>query len=391
MRLRSEILWTVGLLLLIVVILIATTIGLARLDKPENRPLYLSYGRHHRGVLAFAKLLEMNGYEVRSLRKSFGQLPPDADLLIIFPASAEVIAFARDRWVEGDETSLEKWLRAGGRLMILEGDSRLDELSPAYDSRSAPRAGMTAKGGTFTASPPVKIEWLKEVKAVRGRDFGGRLGASGDRWVPLLADGAGITQALRYVGKGVVFESCDADLFTNRMLRREQNGPFALAAVRFLLPKGGTIYFDDAGQGDLEAERVVGFWDMVPAGGKLAYTHLLILAGIILYSLGRRFGLPRPSRRRAPSMGEYVTALAQLYHSAGAIQAALSVLTDQVRRDTARRYGFPSHYTLLQLIQALPEGSSIRQALHRAHSALQKTDLSEAEALQVAQELSRAV
>jgi hypothetical protein len=90
-------------------------------------------------------------------------------------------------------------------------------------------------------------------------------------------------------------------------------------------------------------------------------------------------------------MGEYVTALAQLYHSAGAIQAALSVLTDQVRRDTARRYGFPSHYTLLQLIQALPEGSSIRQALHRAHSALQKTDLSEAEALQVAQELSRAV
>lgn len=391
MRLRSEILWTVGLLLLVVVILIATTIGLARLDKPENRPLYLSYGRHHRGALAFAKLLEMNGYRIRSLRKPFGQLPPDADLLIIFPASAETIAFARGRWTEEDETSLEKWLRAGGRLMILEGDSRLDELSPVYDSGAAPHAGMTAKGGAFTATPPVKIEWLKDVKAVRGRDFGGRLGASGERWVPLMADKMGVTMALRLTGKGMVLESADADLLTNRMLRREQNGHFALAAVRFLLPKGGTVYFDDAGQGDLEAEQVQGFWDMVPAGGKLAYTHLLILAGIILYSLGRRFGLPRPSRRRAPAMGEYVTALAQLYRSAGATHAALSVLTDQVRRDTARRYGFPSHYTLLQLIQALPENTSRRQALHRAHGALQKTDLDEAEALQVAQELSRAI
>lgn len=391
MRLRSEIWWTVGLLVVIVVALIATTIGLARLDKPENRPLYLSYGRHQRGVLAFAKLLEMNGYEVRSLRKSFGQLPADADLLIIFPASPETIVFARERWTELDEASLVKWLRAGGRLMILEGDSRLDELVPEYDFRTAPFAATIDKGSEFTSTPPVRMTWLNGVKAVRGKDFGGRLGPSGEKWVPLMADKTGVTQALRFVGKGIVLESSDADLFTNRMLRLEQNGHFALAVVRFLLPKGGTVYFDDAGQGDLEAERDKRFWDVVPAGGKLAYTHLLILAGIILYSLGRRFGLPRPSRRRAPSMGEYVTALAQLYHSAGAIQAALSVLTDQVRRDTARRYGFPSHYTLLQLIQALPENSGVRQALHRAHSALQKTDLSEAEALQVAQELSRAV
>jgi hypothetical protein len=389
MRLRSEIIWTVGLLLLIVVILLATTIGLARMDKPENRPLYLSYGRHPRGVKAFAKLLEVNGYQVRSLRKSFGQLPPDADLLILFPASPEVMAFSQNRWTEKDEAFLEKWLRAGGRLMILEGDGRLVELNPVYDSGSAPPAATTMKGGRFTAKPLIKIEWLKGVQAVEGKDFGGRLAASGDRWVPLLADGMGVTMALRFAGKGVVLESTDADMLTNEWLRKAQNGHFALTSVRFLLPKGGTVYFDDAGQGDLEAERAQGFWTHVPGSIKLAYTHLLLLAGIMLYSLGKRFGLPRPSRIRAPAMGEYVTALAQLYQNAQATHAALSVIGDQARRDTARKYGLPGHYTLLQLIEALPTNVPARQVLQRAHTALQKQPLSEEEALAIARELSR--
>jgi hypothetical protein len=50
--------------------------------------------------------------------------------------------------------------------------------------------------------------------------------------------------------------------------------------------------------------------------------------------------------------------------------------------------GLPAGSTLLQLIQALPPGASLRDALESAHRALQQPHLSEQEALSIAQSLS---
>jgi hypothetical protein len=111
---------------------------------PRFSPLPLSYSQHRYGVKGFARLLERNGYTVRSLRRTYRRLPKDADLLIIFPPPFRLDASsASGDWSAEDADALDAWLRKGGRLLLFSGDSRLPESlrgdgTRAYPLRSSP-------------------------------------------------------------------------------------------------------------------------------------------------------------------------------------------------------------------------------------------------------------
>jgi hypothetical protein len=117
-----------------------------------------------------------------------------------------------------------------------------------------------------------------------------------------------VEAALWYYEKGVVFECTDWQWLTNERLREADNGAFILAVVRKMLPKGGVVYFDDAGQGDLEreAQQPRGFWGIAPMGVRIAFAHLIanhtrsvLLAG---QAVSVCPALPRPARLRSASM-----------------------------------------------------------------------------------------
>ncbi len=64
-----------------------------------------------------------------------------------------------------------------------------------------------------------------------------------------------------------MLECADWLWLTNGRLREADNAAFFLAFVKQVLPKGGVIYFDDAGLGDIildEESAPRGFWGYAP-------------------------------------------------------------------------------------------------------------------------------
>jgi hypothetical protein len=365
---------------------------LSSLEDPTASPAPLSYSRHSMGARGLAKLFKRNGYQVRSLKRTFRYLPRDADMLVIFPPySPFVMMNLRDHWTEEDRRFLSHWVEAGGVLVLLGNDMRLEEpLLPHFDPPAPPF--HSAASARFKARPLLIPRWMEGIATVEMGERGTRLKAHNARWVPLIGDTTGVAVALHYRGKGLVLECVDSDWLTNAHLRRGDNGAFILAFTRWRLPRGGTIYFDDAGQGDLEySPQRQGFWDYAPVALKVAFAHLMVLIALVMYSVGRRFGLPRPARPRTPSLGEYVDALTGLYASARAVQPALEIVLEDVRRRLCKRLGLPAGTTLLQLLQALPPDSELYRALTALHQAQQQPTLSESEAIRLLQSLEDAL
>ena len=356
---------------------------------PRFSPLPLSYSQHRYGVKGFARLLERNGYTVRSLRRTYRRLPKDADMLVIFPPPFRLDGGGD--WSAEDADALDAWLRKGGRLLLFSGDSRLPE-SLRGDGRNRLPIAQFPTDRQINAQPILPAPWLDGIQRVRLGDQRANLSPRKERWVPLLHTGGTVEAAIWYYEKGVVFVCTDWQWLTNERLREADNGAFALAVVRKLLPKGGVVYFDDAGQGDLEreAQQPRGFWGIAPMGVRIAFAHLIVITLTAFYSLGKRFGLPRPALPRAPALGEYVDALAGVYERTQATHPAFETILDDVRRRLCRRLGLPAGATLLQLIQALPPDSPLRDALVEAHRALQNPQLTPDEALHLLRRIEAA-
>lgn len=384
-----------GLVLLIGVVaaLLLYSLRLAQEARdPRFAPLPLSYSQHRYGVKGFARLLERNGYTVRSLKRTYRELPKDADLLVIFPPPFRLDAIGADSdWTEEDAEALDAWLKEGGRLLLFSGDSRLPE-SLAEDSRMRLPIAQFPVNRFVNAQPSLPASWLEGVQQVRLADQRVNLSPRKERWVPLLHTGGTVEAALWYYDGGIVFECTDWQWLSNEQLREADNGAFIVAVVRQLLPKGGVIYFDDAGQGDLERapREARGFWGVAPMGVRIAFAHLMLITLVALYSLGKRFGLPRPAPPRAPALGEYVDALADIYARAQAVHPAFETVLDAIRRRLCRRLGLPAGATLLQLIQALPAESPLRSALSDALQALQNPQLTADEARRLLQRIESA-
>ncbi|MFN4032008.1 MAG: DUF4350 domain-containing protein [Fimbriimonadales bacterium] len=371
----------------VVAILLLYSLRLANEARdPRYAPLPLSYSQHRLGAKGLARLLERNGYTVRSLKRTFRHLPKDADMLIIFPPPF-TFTMPSSPYTEQDAEYLDQWLHDGGRLILLSGDRRLPESLRADALRRLPIASFPAERFEET-HPALPAPWLEGIRKVRMGDQRTSLSPRETRWVALLHTGGAVKGALWYYGEGVVFECADWQWLANGHLRDADNGAFILAVVRQILPNGGVIYFDDAGQGDLTQTREAhGFWSIAPAGVRIAFAHLMLLTIVVMYSVGKRFGLPRYTPPHAPALSEYVDALAGVYERAAAAQPALETILDNVRRRLCRRLGLPAGATLLQLIQSLPAGSPLRDALAQAHRAVQNPNLTPEAAVRLLQQL----
>ncbi len=382
-----------GLVLLIGVVAGLLLYSLRLAQEARDRrysPLPLSYSQHRFGAKGFARLLERNGYTIRSLQRTFRHLPKDADMLVIFPPELTIGGTgASALWTDEDAESLDTWLRRGGRVLLLSGDDRLPEPLKEEAFRRLPTFQFPVNR-FVEASPVLPAPWVKQISKVRLGDQRVSLSPREGRWVPLLRSGGAIKGALWYYEDGVVFECADWQWLTNEHLRDADNGAFILAVARKMLPQGGVIYFDDAGQGDLVVEREArGFWGVAPTGVRIAFAHLLLLTVIVMYSVGKRFGLPRPAPPRAPALGEYVEALAGVYERAQAAQPAFETILENTRRRLCRRLGLPAGATMLQLIQALPPDYPLRDTLEQAYQAAQNPKLTPEEAAKILKKLER--
>ncbi len=353
---------------------------------PRFAPKPLSYSQNRNGAKALARLLERNGYTVHSFKRTFRHLPDDADLLVMFPAT-DVLGLGRviSAYTEEDAEALEEWVREGGCIILMTSDIRLPET--LRRARSSIPLSATRSDRTREVKPLLDAEWLREVRAVRvAQPLGGasKLSPAESDWVPLLGDG-GVVVALHRLDEGYIVECADWQWLSNLDLHEADNALFILSVVRWLLPEGGDIYFDDAWQGDIILDELPsrGFWAYAPTGLKVAFAHLLVLVAIALYSVGRRFGLPTPTNPPAPALGEFIDAMTNLYASGRAVRPAFETVLDDLRRRLCRRFGLPAGSTLLQVAQSLPPESPLRKSLLEAIALLNQREIPEEKALQI--------
>ncbi|MBV9891240.1 MAG: DUF4350 domain-containing protein [Rhizobacter sp.] len=308
-------------------------------------------------LYAAKRLAERLGATVTTMR-NFEQLPPAGATLVL----------ASRRWAmfPGREQALERWVRAGGRLVALQSAWSAEAQAPAWvpiKSSRPPRRGGAASAPPADAATPAeaaasdvlaRVARLVEPPCARfaepdagGGAFGAPrtygvcgwrsrvLRASAARWQIGDVDGA---VALRVaLGAGDVTSNAIEGSFSNRALLRD-DGALAFAAMLQLAPGDRVWFLVDETRPPLLAL----LWQHGAPAIALALTAL----ALALWRGGARFGprlLDAPLARR--SIGEQVrrTAAFVARGDGGALHAAsVRALDDEARRSIANYAGLLS-------------------------------------------------
>ena len=99
---------------LLVIIVVLSLIYVFTMPDAGGAPDGSSYGTQGDGAAAFAALLEHRGYDVEQRRVSFSESAPGRDV--------SVIVFDAGRLDEEESESLERFVRSGGRLVVVGTD-----------------------------------------------------------------------------------------------------------------------------------------------------------------------------------------------------------------------------------------------------------------------------
>lgn len=335
------------------------------------------------GAMAFARLLRAAGYQVRAEAHRGEALPPEA-LAVGFAyeeaageGSAGELGFGMRR--------LERHVRRGGRAIVfwvpeadfdrvsalfLEGaksirnpfraDSpRLEITAP--DERSGFRAQVLAISGAVPDGPSVFL-WVDEADEphVEAR-------AVGDGFLLLVRPGL---------------------IATNRLIDKRDNAAFLLQLVRDVAPPGREIVFVESlwGEGSsLSLVSAVGPW-LDAARWQLVLTFL-----VVVYSAGRRFGLPELDPPRQRGGRDLVEAFALLMRRSRHPDLALGLLASAADQEIRRSLRLPADADRSERDARLPEG--LRRALaaaeQGAEGALGRGPAAEREVLERARLLER--
>jgi len=274
-------------------------------------------------------LLERQGFAVLPVEREPRDWPGDARVLI----SGEAYSGAWGRataWTDRQADDALGWV-AEGRTLVLLVESR-----SALLDRLKLKIGQTERRER-TLFPLQPAPFLAGVDGLQV--------PGGTRWrsappgaVSLFADDDPAALVLSW-GKGRVVAVSDAGVADNGHLARNDNARFLVALVAaHAVPASRRVAFDEFRQGYQTADT---FWDAIGRPGQRVAWQLLLLVLLLVYSAGRRFGLPRPLPAPPRTSSEYVASLADLYRRAGAGDAALEGVYLSFWRDLCRAAGLP--------------------------------------------------
>lgn len=233
----------------------------------------------------------------------------------------------RDQLDSGAREEIERWVAAGGRLVVA------DPASPFLrDVVTDGRLATDAIGAT-DMTPDCDDPELREVGAVRSATWILFVPEEGDRTCFPLEDGAWLVR--RSVAAGELVALGGADAFRNGRLGEADN---ALLLVRLLGTDGDVVVADASPPGGGEAT----LGELVPTRVYVALAMLALAFVVVAWARGRRLGSPveEPLPVRIPA-SELVLATADLMHRGEVREAAGAALRGELRRDASIRLGIP--------------------------------------------------
>lgn len=281
----------------------------------RTEPSVGSYGVS--GLRLLGELLREDGYEVEATRDPTPKLDPTHDVAVAVSTNEQQSSRPRGEGVEPPAiwSSLEAFEKVGGRSIYSQIGADFQAVTRASREDTITSPYSEANAHIFGASAGLlEPAWLgSEPEATTIYELVDR------PWAALQAKGEG---RRLYVA--------DFSGATNRFIDRSQNASVYLALIKSFAPHGSRLVFVEASWGNASEP---GFFESIGPWAEAAWGQLLVLGLVIVYTLGKPFGIPDAKRPRQRGQRELVDAYATTLRRAAATDIALAaVLSDADRR-----------------------------------------------------------
>jgi hypothetical protein len=305
-----------------------------RAEAGKGMPEFSVYSEEANGLAESARLLRKLGWEPVALTRPPSN-PRQRGLLLVTQPRADVALELQTELPVADVLNLLQWVEAGNTLILSSSRSTSLHRKLGVDVSEAHDDDL------HTADLASDSPYLDGVKRVV---LEGRHTLSG-AGLPLWYVGTEPGALLQRHGAGRVLVIADPSLFTLRGLLRGDNAVF-LVNLTALHARGGRIYYDEYHHGIRSGGGFFGY--LRHHGVQSAVLPLLLVVGVVLWAGAVRLGLATPSPRAARADAvDYASAVARVYHQAGAARLAAralvrSFLADLTRHLRLRRGAVPA-------------------------------------------------
>jgi hypothetical protein len=335
-----------GLFLLLLLFNLLFFVDVQGQDENEQNGSRSSYRSTLFGTLAFYTLLQESGYKVTRFERPFTKLNEHPEL-----SALVVISIPDSRPPSQEEfNSLAEWIESGGLLVVID---RVVELSfegiDIKTSGDAPLDNIRPLQPTYVT---------RGVESVALSEFASHVDVTSTSVTYHIGNGRAAIVADSMVGDGRVVLVSDPFLVANNGISQADNA--VLAVNLFANLPSGTIAFDEFhhGFGSTQNSGVLAYFRGTPVPWMLAQASLI--AVLMVYSFGRRFGRPLPLRKeRRTSNLEFVSSMANITRLARANDVAMQNIYFEFRKRLCRYGGLPSKSEIPRIASAVSKRSSL--------------------------------
>ena len=333
-----------------------------------------SYASEWAGAKAAFLLLQEQGYQVERWEKSPEDLPANPDGALLVLAEPNQTASASER------AAIRRFVSGGGRVLAI-GASAAD-LVPDLNATAVEEWKPEPK--TYSALLPSSVTRdATEISMIAPDTFT----SSTHPWLALYGREDEIAVVTYRVGKGEIIWWASASPLTNGSIRDKSNLAFFLNCVG--APDTVSVYWDEYFHG--ARASMISYFENGPLPWASLQIGIAFLA--LLFTFSRRAGAMRmPATESRLSPLEFVETLGDLYQSAHASPAAVSVAYRRFRLALSRKLATPAKAKLPELCRAAssrfgwPE-DALLDTLARSERAMRNINLNEDEALYLVRQL----
>lgn len=314
MRVKST---TVAWVLLGILTAGAVLITLGKREEQAN-PSLDSMGPS--GLSAFGQLLSENGYRVTSTLTAMPSYQPTENVLVI-PLDETGNSLIDDDAGVGVAQQVARFLEKGGRVIVLRIPVEFSGASKSL-RRQEVRNRISGEKFAIHARP---VNW-------------GDASPSGFLNAPTSASiwSIGQSQAgfggLTRFGKGVAFTLEDGMIATNRFLDRERNADVLMQSVAMVAPKGSQLVFLGSSFYD-ESPSLI---ELLGPGAIAAWLQIIFCFVVVVFTLGKRFGLAEEVVTTQKGQRELVDAVAEIYRRARSTRVACRAAYDRADQEVRK-------------------------------------------------------
>lgn len=329
-------------------------------------------------------LMERLGYSVKRANLRLDAMPPDARVWILLDPGT--------KFSKTEAASLLAWVRSGNTLVMAvppeglgssffgEDDGGVDTLCARIGVARPPLFSAISTSQSSGAPLPdlkplprgaasVYWEGVSQASASRGQlQFATRTPQDAKDSLEISGNPVGPILVRRTLGRGRVVLAPDALLFCNYALSKPDNAVLVSNLVRYGVPAGSAIYFDERSHGELNGEAAapdnVLRYLQVPA--VRAACAQLFVAGLLLWALvGTRLGraVPLPESESVTRASNFARAMGALFHQSGRSEASSALLGADFRRLVSRRVGLSQQDAPELIATRVSEAADVPQPL----------------------------